>query len=64
MQWISGAAVIVLILGWLLLRLRCGSRYDVLRSLTMEGLKLRAARYPSCCWLRNGKFPAICPRWC
>ncbi|MNB77634.1 Bacterial type II secretion system protein F domain protein [compost metagenome] len=46
MQWISGAAVIVLILGWLLLRLRCGSRYDVLRGLTMEGLKLRAAGVP------------------
>ncbi|CAM4508172.1 type II secretion system F family protein [Paenibacillus typhae] len=46
MRWVSGAAAIVLVLGWLLLRMKCGRRYAGLRSLPMEGLRLRAAGEP------------------
>ncbi|MDF9842024.1 MULTISPECIES: type II secretion system F family protein [unclassified Paenibacillus] len=46
MRWVSGAAATVLVLGWLLLRMKCGLRYAVLRSLPMEGLRLRAAGEP------------------
>ncbi|WP_342564667.1 type II secretion system F family protein [Paenibacillus sp. FSL R7-0345] len=46
MRWISGTAAIVLLLGWLLLRVKCGPRYSKLRTLPMEGLRLRAAGEP------------------
>lgn len=46
MRWVSGAAAIVLVLGWLLLRMKCGRRYAGLRILPMEGLRLRAAGEP------------------
>lgn len=46
MRWICGGAAIALGLGWMLLRLKCSRRYAVLRSLPMEGLRLRGIGDP------------------
>ncbi|ASA19551.1 type II secretion system F family protein [Paenibacillus donghaensis] len=63
MPWICGAVLLALAAGWLLLRLKCGSRYAALRSLPMEGLKLRWLGEPLLLLLEKGgagsRFPSL-----
>ncbi|WP_379154988.1 type II secretion system F family protein [Paenibacillus sp. sgz5001063] len=46
MIWLSGAVMLLLTLGWGLLRLKCGNRYAGLRAIPMEGLRLRRLGEP------------------
>ncbi|OMD47046.1 type II secretion protein F [Paenibacillus borealis] len=46
MIWLCGSAVLMLGLGWIFLRLKCGSRYAGLRGLPMDGLRLRGLGEP------------------
>lgn len=41
MSLVCGAITLIFTAGWLILRFRCGSRYERLRALPMEGLRLR-----------------------
>ncbi|KWX73335.1 type II secretion protein F [Paenibacillus riograndensis] len=63
MIWLCGAAALVLALGWVLLRLKCGSRYAALRTLPMEGLRLRGLGEPFLWMIERWKpgryFPSV-----
>ncbi|OKP97447.1 type II secretion system F family protein [Paenibacillus sp. P46E] len=63
MIWLSGTITLVLTLGWGLLLLKCGSRYSGLRSLPMEGLRLRRLGEPFLwlidTWKLGSHIPAV-----
>lgn len=63
MRWICGGAAFVLGLGWMLLRLKSGRRYAVLRSLPMDGLRLRAVGEPFLLliekWRIGSRLPSV-----
>lgn len=46
MRWICGALIVALSAGWIILRLKCGSRYAGLRRIPMDGLRLRRLGEP------------------
>jgi tight adherence protein C len=46
MRWLCGAVTIILLVAWVVLRIQCGNRYNGLRSLPMEGLRLRKLGEP------------------
>lgn len=46
MQWISAVITVVLLITWILLRIQCAHRYNGLRELSMEGLRLRKLGEP------------------
>ncbi|KAA1187519.1 type II secretion system F family protein [Paenibacillus sp. FSL H7-0714] len=46
MRWLCAVVTIFLLVVWALLRIKCGKRYDGLRELPMEGLRLRKLGEP------------------
>nr|WP_154116642.1 type II secretion system F family protein [Paenibacillus monticola] len=46
MRWICGVLILVLSAGWVILLLKCGSRYAGLRRIPMDGLRLRRLGEP------------------
>lgn len=61
MQWLSGILLLLCTLGWVLLRLKCGSRYAGLRRLPMEGLRLRKWSEPILLLIETGKIGSYVP---
>jgi tight adherence protein C len=46
MRWLCAVVTIFLLVVWALLRIKCGKRYDGLRELPMDGLRLRKLGEP------------------
>jgi len=46
MRWLCAVVTVILLIVWVLLRIQCGNRYVALRSLPMEGLRLRKLGEP------------------
>ncbi|WP_025700301.1 type II secretion system F family protein [Paenibacillus forsythiae] len=46
MRWICGLAALALIAGWIALRARSGKRYAALRTIAVDGLRLRSLSEP------------------
>ncbi|MEK3713244.1 MULTISPECIES: type II secretion system F family protein [unclassified Paenibacillus] len=61
MSLICGAILLLLAAGWLILRLRCGSRYAALRELPMEGLRLRRLGEPLLLLVEKGRIASYLP---
>ncbi|WP_341346838.1 type II secretion system F family protein [Paenibacillus sp. FSL H3-0469] len=61
MSLICGAILLLLAAGWLILRMRCGSRYAALRELPMEGLRLRRLGEPLLLLLEQGRIASYLP---
>ncbi|AIQ11746.1 type II secretion protein F [Paenibacillus durus] len=63
LRWICGLAAIALIMGWVALRARSGKRYAALRSMPVDGLRLRSLSEPLLMLLEKGgatrKFPVF-----
>ncbi|MEK3875718.1 type II secretion system F family protein [Paenibacillus sp. FSL M7-0420] len=61
MSLICGAILLLLAAGWLILRMRCGSRYAALRELPMEGLRLRRLGEPLLLVVEKGRIASYLP---
>ncbi|WP_342479304.1 type II secretion system F family protein [Paenibacillus sp. FSL H7-0350] len=61
MSLICGAILLLLAAGWLILRMRCGSRYAALRELPMEGLRLRLLGEPLLLLVEKGRIASYLP---
>ncbi|WP_151732994.1 type II secretion system F family protein [Paenibacillus tengchongensis] len=61
MQWLCGILICCCAFGWLLLRLRCGARYAGLRSIRVEGLRLRRLTEPFLLLLEKGRISSYLP---
>lgn len=61
MSLICGAILFLLAAGWLMLRMRCGSRYAALRELPMEGLRLRRLGEPLLLLVEQGRIASYLP---
>ncbi|WP_339222809.1 type II secretion system F family protein [Paenibacillus sp. FSL H8-0332] len=61
MSLICGAILLLLAAGWLILRMRCGSRYTALRELPMEGLRLRRLGEPLLLLVEKGRIASYLP---
>ncbi|WP_405108118.1 type II secretion system F family protein [Paenibacillus sp. FSL K6-1217] len=61
MSLICGAILLLLAAGWLILRMRCGSRYAALRALPMEGLRLRRLGEPLLLLVEKGRIASYLP---
>ncbi|MEK4853917.1 type II secretion system F family protein [Paenibacillus sp. FSL H7-0756] len=61
MSLICGVILLLLAAGWLILRMRCGSRYAALRELPMEGLRLRRLGEPLLLLLEQGRIASYLP---
>ncbi|OMF91689.1 type II secretion system F family protein [Paenibacillus sp. FSL R7-0337] len=61
MSLICGAILLLLAAGWLILRMRCGSRYAALRELPMEGLRLRRLGEPLLLLVERGRISSYLP---
>ncbi|MEK5467517.1 type II secretion system F family protein [Paenibacillus sp. FSL R7-0210] len=61
MSLICGAILLLLAAGWLILRMRCGSRYAALRELPMEGLRLRRLGEPLLLLVEQGRIASYLP---
>ncbi|WP_339254224.1 type II secretion system F family protein [Paenibacillus sp. FSL P2-0136] len=61
MSLICGAILLLLTAGWLILRMRCGSRYAALRELPMEGLRLRRLGEPLLLLVEQGRIASYLP---
>ncbi|ETT65195.1 type II secretion system F family protein [Paenibacillus sp. FSL R7-277] len=61
MSLICGAILLLLAAGWLILRMRCGSRYAALRELPMEGLRLRRLGEPLLLLVEQGRVASYLP---
>jgi tight adherence protein C len=63
MRWISGVILFVWIIGWVILRLKSGTRYAGLRKLPMEGLRLRSLGEPLLLLIEKlgigSRFPSV-----
>ncbi|SET95416.1 type II secretion system F family protein [Paenibacillus sp. NFR01] len=63
MRWVSGCIAVLLAFGWLLLHLKSGKRYHRLRSIPMEGLRLRKFAGPVLLLLEKGGMGGRIPRF-
>ncbi|ETT45683.1 Type II secretion system F domain-containing protein [Paenibacillus sp. FSL R7-269] len=61
MSLICGAILLLLAAGWLILRMRCGSRYAALRELPMEGLRLRRLGEPLLLLVERARISSYLP---
>lgn len=61
MRWLCISVLAACIFGWLLLRLKCGSRYAGLRRLPMEGLRLRRLGEPFLLVIEQGRIGSYIP---
>lgn len=61
MTWLCGVLLLILVLGWTLLRLKCGSRYAALRRLPMDGLRLRGLSEPFLLLIEKGGLGSRIP---
>ncbi|KOR82415.1 type II secretion system F family protein [Paenibacillus solani] len=61
LTWISGALLVLLVGGWVVLNYACGERYHRLATLSMEGLRLQKVAPPLLFLLERGKVPMRLP---
>ena len=56
LTWMSGALMVLLVGGWVVLNQTCGERYHRLGRLSMDGLRLQRLAPPLLFLLERGKF--------
>ncbi|MCV4233238.1 type II secretion system F family protein [Virgibacillus sp. LDC1] len=61
LTWISGALMVLLVGGWVVLNQMCGERYHRLGKVPMEGLRLQRLAPPLLFLLERGKVPMRLP---
>lgn len=61
MQWLCGAIILIVSASWVILRMKCGSRYAGLRELPMEGLRLRKFGEPLLLLIEKSRLGARFP---
>lgn len=61
LTWISGALMVLLVGGWVVLNQTCGERYHRLGRLPMDGLRLQRLAAPLLFLLERGKVPMRLP---
>lgn len=61
MRWLCASVLAAGIAGWLLLYLKCGSRYAGLRGLPLEGLRLRRLGEPFLLVIEQGRIGSYIP---
>ncbi|MGE7055821.1 type II secretion system F family protein, partial [Paenibacillus glucanolyticus] len=61
LTWISGALMVLLVGGWVVLNQMCGERYHRLSKLSMAGLRLQRLAPPLLFMLERGKVPMRIP---
>ncbi|WP_410513874.1 type II secretion system F family protein [Paenibacillus sp. BR2-3] len=61
MRWVSGAILLLLAAVWIILRMKCGSRYVDLRRLPMDGLRLRKLGEPLLLLVEKSRITSCCP---
>ncbi|MFF2908730.1 type II secretion system F family protein [Paenibacillus sp. NPDC057934] len=63
MRWVSGVVLVLLIVFWCVLRVQSGNRYAGLRTLPMEGLRLRKLGEPMLLLIERigigSRFPSV-----
>ncbi|AYB42457.1 type II secretion system F family protein [Paenibacillus lautus] len=61
LTWMSGALMVLLVGGWVVLNQTCGERYHRLGRLSMDGLRLQRLAPPLLFLLERGKVPMRLP---
>lgn len=61
MTWLCGVLLLILLPGWMLLRLKCGKRYAALRTIPMEGMRLRGLSEPFLLLIERGSIGRLIP---